>query len=223
MNIVQDYISKPSLRRSGELLFGVKWIVAHDTGNENSTAQQNVDWYKRTANDEEASAHAFVDDQGVIECIPQTEKAWHVRHLRPEDNAMFGGESNDWALGIELCFFPKDRARTQKAYDNYVAYIAQMCVRYSVNPLARLAGHVQLDPPPRRTDPMNAFQYVGKTWVQFLADVRASVVAQTPVPAPVPVAQASVPVVQSNCDAEIKADRNSILTTIINFLKTLFK
>ena len=53
----------------------------HDTGNPNSTAQHNVDYYKNTYMqdwDSTASAHFFVDDKECIICVPLDEKAWHV-------------------------------------------------------------------------------------------------------------------------------------------------
>ena len=49
---------------------GVKFVVAHDTGNPNSTAGQNVAYYEQSRNELSASAHLFVDDREIIECIP---------------------------------------------------------------------------------------------------------------------------------------------------------
>ena len=49
----------------------------HDTGNPNSTAQHNVDYYKNTYMqdwDSTASAHFFVDDKECIICVPLDEK-----------------------------------------------------------------------------------------------------------------------------------------------------
>ena len=69
----------------------VKFIVAHDTGNPGSTAQNNVSYYEKTNNETEASAHIFIDDKEIIECIPaltsnKPEKAWHVRYNQSQDN-----------------------------------------------------------------------------------------------------------------------------------------
>ncbi len=49
---------------------GVRFIVAHDTGNPGSTAANNVSYYERSRNDQSASAHIFVDDKEILECIP---------------------------------------------------------------------------------------------------------------------------------------------------------
>lgn len=176
MQITQSYIPISTKRRSGQKLLGAKFIVPHDTGNPGSTAEQNVRYYINSANDLEASAHAFVDDKGVIECIPETEKAWHVRYSETLDNSLFGGDANDWALGIELCF--GGTIDNKKAYDNYVEYIASKLKKYSLTS-AKVAGHFQLDPS-RRRDPMDAFKMIGKTWDGFKKDLELALALLSP-------------------------------------------
>ena len=161
-------------RRSGAKNKGIRFIVAHDTGNPNSTAMQNVSYYISSADHMSASAHAFVDDIAIVECIPETEKAWHVLYSVPADNASYGGDANDYALGIELCYFPKDIPRTRKAYANYTDYIAHLCSRHGIDPLKSLPGHFQLDPS-RKTDPMNAFNLMGISYQSFLNDVKGKI------------------------------------------------
>lgn len=157
-------------RRSGLKLLGVKFIVAHDTGNKNSTARNNRDYYMRTAAGNQQSAHVFVDDVEAIELVPLNEKAWHVIYDTPIDNQLYGDDANDIALGIELCYFD-DKARTLKAYENYVKIIAGWLKTYKLN-IRDVTGHFILDPA-RRTDPINAFKTIGKTWEEFLKDVTA--------------------------------------------------
>ena len=161
MNISQKYLPVPSKRRPGIKLAKIKYIVAHDTGNLNSTALQNVNYYINSANEMTASAHAFVDDLGVIVCIPFEEVAYHVR--RVVSNAI------DEALAIELCYFT-DKERSKTAYKNYVEYIQGLCAKYDLNPATGLVGHYKLDPT-RRTDPINAFSRISKTWDDFVNDV----------------------------------------------------
>lgn len=178
--ITQKYIPVGTKRRSGQKILGVKFIVAHDTGNPNSTAMGNVNYFINSANDIEASAHTFIDDVNVIECVPLTEKAWHVVRNTPIDNQMFGVDANDYALGIELCYFPGDPIRTQKAYDNYVDYIKGLCLTYGLDACKYVVGHYQMDPT-RKTDPINAFKVIKKPWDQFILDLKPVVV---PIPTP---------------------------------------
>lgn len=182
--IIQKYLPVGSLRRSGQLITPkVVFIVAHDTGNDKSTAMNNVNYYINSANEMEASAHTFVDDKETIECIPQTEKAWHVRKNMPLDNQIYGGDSNNCAIGVELCFFSNDLERTKKAYANYVAYIRGLCTKYQLDPTKHVIGHYTLDPE-RRTDPLNAFKHIGKTWADFIKDLSPTVVPPPVTPEP---------------------------------------
>lgn len=175
MQITQKYIPVPSLRRSGIKINPIKYIVCHDTGNDGSTAAGNVNYYITSANVEEASAHVFVDDIGAIWCIPETEKAWHVRYsagIAPNVSPTF---MNDCALSVELCFGSTwKKERNLASYMNYVTLIASLCKKYSLNPDTALVPHAKLDPT-RRTDPYNAFGYTGKLWAQFVKDVKTAI------------------------------------------------
>ena len=178
--IIQKLLPTNTLRRPGSKLLGVRYIVAHDTANPNSTAQQNVNYYKQSANEVQASAHTFIDDVNIIECIPQTERALHVRGITPTDNLMFGVDANDYALGIELCYFPLDIPRSQRAYNAYTAYIRDLCTKYRfLDPKTSVVGHFMLDPGNKR-DPMNAFNVIGKKWLDFIADLSQDI-SPTPV------------------------------------------
>lgn len=164
-----------SLRRSGLPIGPIKFIVCHDTGNTGSTAEGNIDYYIKTAQEMQASAHYFVDDKEIICCIPETEKAWHVRYISPIDNQMYMADANDDSLGIELCY--GGGIDNLKAYQNYCALLASLCQKYSLDPMKQLVAHETLDPS-RRTDPINAFNHTGKTWDQFLVDVSAIISSQ---------------------------------------------
>lgn len=169
--VKRDLIPLKTKRRSGRRMPRIGFIVAHDTGNFNSTAQENVNYYKRTANEISASAHFFVDDKGIIECVPglyNAEKAWHVLYNRPQDNAIFGDDANDIAIGVELCF--GNKFNSMAAYLNYVWLLAHLCVIYDLSPKNDIVGHYTLDPK-NRTDPKNALSYIGKTFNDLINDV----------------------------------------------------
>lgn len=143
------------------------FLVAHDTGNPGSTARGNRAYFN-SENKVSSSAHTFIDDKEILEIIPLDEKAWHVMYNRPEDNILFGGDSNDVGIGTELCYGGK--IDFDKAYDMYIWYHAYLCKKYKLNPLTKIVGHYKLDPA-RRSDPINAFSKYGKTWGGFIADV----------------------------------------------------
>ncbi|SCW57100.1 N-acetylmuramoyl-L-alanine amidase [Paenibacillus tianmuensis] len=170
--ITTRYLTGPSKRRPCIPMPGVRFMVAHDTGNPGSTAAGNVSYYERSRNDMSASAHLFVDDRGIIECIPfltgTPEKAYHVVYNVTTDSKMYGCNSNDAAGGVELCY--GGRINLQEAYKRYIWVLAYACYRYGLNPATDITGHHILDPA-RRTDPVNALRLLGKKFEQFIADV----------------------------------------------------
>ena len=169
--IEQRLIPRGTKRRSGIKHHGVRFLVAHDTGNDGSSANNNVNYYIRTANDMEASAHAFIDDQHIIECIPLDEKAWHVRYNVTADNQLYGVDANDCAIGIELCYSSRGNINNIEAYKRYVWYIAYLCDKYDLDPNRQISGHDELDPS-RKVDPYkNALRLMKITKNTFISDV----------------------------------------------------
>lgn len=172
--ITPRYLPKGTKRRSGILMPRVGFFVAHDTGNKDSTAEGNVGYYTRSANEMSASAHVFLDDKEILECVPlftgKPEKAWHNLYDNPEDNAMFGDDANDIAGGIELCY--GDNINPVEAYKRYIWTLAYGAYKFNLNVNRFIAGHFLLDPR-RKTDPVNALKTMGKTYSQLLKDVVA--------------------------------------------------
>ena len=166
----------PSKRRSGQPMSpGVKFVVCHDTANPNSTADQNVRYFNSTPNPppkQVASALLFVDDQQILEkryspVIP--EKAWHVSLRPPQRQSVFGYDANDAAIGVEYCYGSKINA--DAAYDKYVWVIAYACWKFGLDPRTQITGHCFLDPPPRKTDPVEALGFSRRTYDQLLKDI----------------------------------------------------
>ncbi|WP_156418810.1 N-acetylmuramoyl-L-alanine amidase [Fictibacillus sp. FJAT-27399] len=136
-----------------------RYAVAHDTGNEGSTALQNFNYFN--SRHLAASAHVFIDDQDILIIIPLREKAWHVRRQV--------SDANDWAIGVELCYGGK--ISWVEAYKRYVWFFSWLCQTYEWNPTLHIKGHFQLDPG-RRKDPVNALKRNGKSFEDFLQDVK---------------------------------------------------
>jgi hypothetical protein len=172
--ITPVYLTSPSKRRSGLLLSpGVRFIVAHDTGNPGSTARGNRNYYENSRDTDYASAHIFIDDKEIIECIPaltspKPEKAWHVLYNVPTDNQLYGFNANDAAIGVEYCFGKKIDA--DEAYRKYLWVMAWICFTYGIDPAKSIVGHCILDPK-RKTDPVTGLLQSRRTYEQLLRDV----------------------------------------------------
>jgi N-acetylmuramoyl-L-alanine amidase CwlA len=172
-DIKKDYLTSNSKRRPGIKMPGVEFMVAHDTGNPGSTAEGNVGYYERSRNSMSASAHIFVDDNSIVECIPfltgTPEKAWHVRYNVTKDNQMYGDDANDVAGGVELCWGSGINA--DEAYKRYIWVLAYSCYKFGINPGTHLTGHEILDPG-RKIDPSNGLKKSnGKNLSTLIKDV----------------------------------------------------
>lgn len=172
--ITRDYI-KHGNARSGQKIDRHLFGVAHDTGNPGSTARGNRNYFNNSQ--PSASAHTFIDDKEILEIVPLDEKAWHNRYDNPEDNAMFGDDANDTAIGVELCF--GGSINFEEAYKRYVFYWAYLCKKYKWDPRKQIVAHATLDPR-RRTDPHNALNKNGKTFQGFINDVLKEMGSNTP-------------------------------------------
>lgn len=171
--VTPNYLTKPSKRRSGLFVSpAVKFVVAHDTGNPRSTATGNVGYYERSRDKESASAHIFVDDKQILECIPALtappEKAWHVLYNVPTDNQMYGHNANDAAIGIEYCY--GENMDADEAYRKYVWTIAYTCFKFGLDAATSVVGHAFLDPT-RKTDPGTGLGFSRRTYDQLLRDI----------------------------------------------------
>ena len=172
--INQRHLTKPSKRRRGIVMSpGVRFVVAHDTGNPGSTAAGNVKYFERSRNEMSASAHIFVDDKEIIECIPAldgapAEKAWHVLYSVPTDNQLFGFDANDAAIGVEYCY--GGRIDADEAYRKYVWVMAYACHKHGLDPKRKVVGHFFLDPL-RKTDPVSGLAHSRMGYEQLLKDV----------------------------------------------------
>ena len=70
-------------------------ITIHNTGNPNSTAQNERGWLTNPSNLRQASYHIVVDEHEAIECLPLNEVAWHAG----DGN----GNGNMRSIGVEIC------------------------------------------------------------------------------------------------------------------------
>ena len=150
-------------RRSGQPLTTgkPKFAVAHDTGNKDTTAQDNINYYKNSYNIDwsiVASAHIFVDDKECVVCIPVTEKAWHVLYGASTDNQMYGVDANDGAFGAEGCYFT-DKTRSQKSLDNLARVTAYLCNYWNIDYKTELPGHQDIQV--GKVDPGNLLEHAG--------------------------------------------------------------
>ena len=85
----------------------IKYLVIHYTGNDGDSAKGNANYFKTHI--VEASAHYFVDDNGIIQSVPDDFTAYSVGGKKyPFCGKTGGGKfygkcTNENSLNVELC------------------------------------------------------------------------------------------------------------------------
>ncbi len=92
MEFIQANISNYTTGRTK----AIDHIVIHYTGNSGDTAKGNCNYFAQA--NRNASAHYFVDEDGIVQSVKNSDTAWHA---------------GDWAMncrsiGIEMCSKKKD-------------------------------------------------------------------------------------------------------------------
>lgn len=160
--------------RTGRKLLGGRAtsLTAHNTANQNATADNHADWLTRDL-DAGVSPHIFVDDKEAVRVLPLNEQGWHAG-----TNA-----GNTTSVGIEVCEF-SDRARQDATDENAQRLIADMLTGKA--PAGWNLTHLALKDV--RTHQSWSGKYCPRMllpwWDRFIAETRT---LMAPAPAPLPV------------------------------------
>lgn len=109
MEITTDILKSGHRLRPGGS-FNKTSITIHSTGNPNSTAANERAWLDNPSNSREAAWHYAVDENEIIQAIPDNETAWHC------------GDSygNKHSIGVEICE-SGDRTKTLERAARFAA------------------------------------------------------------------------------------------------------
>lgn len=131
----------PSNYRKGRE-FPVHWIVLHFTANNGDTAQNNADFFARESG-LRASAHYFVDPNGVVQSVKDSDTAWHCG--RERGGSYYNDCRNANSIGIEMCsvkrngvyVIPEDTMKraaklTRELMAKYHVPVSRVCRHYDV-------------------------------------------------------------------------------------------
>lgn len=128
----------PSNYRKGRE-FPVHWIVLHFTANNGDTAQNNADFFARESG-LRASAHYFVDPNGVVQSVKDSDTAWHCG--RERGGSYYNDCRNANSIGIEMCSVIKNGVYMipDETVKNAAALVRTLMKKYHV-PLSRVCRH----------------------------------------------------------------------------------
>jgi len=121
VKIIKDYYTKNRCY-TNNINYKKVGIIVHSTATKGVMAKTFRDrWNNPTIL---KAVHAFLDDKEVIECLPETRRAWHVGTA----------VGNNYYYGFEIC---EDKNHTEeyflKAYRNAVEYTAVMVKRLGLS------------------------------------------------------------------------------------------
>lgn len=136
----------------------IKYIVIHYTANNGDTAYSNTNYFK-SAN-RNASAHYFVDENEIWQCVEDKNIAWHCganSYKHP-----YCRNSN--SIGVELCSYMSNRkyAFKPKTIDNAVWLVRELMAKYNI-PITNILRHYDVT---RKICP-EPYVRDGKLWNDF--------------------------------------------------------
>lgn len=112
-----------------------KYIVIHYTANDGDTALNNCKYFYRTYRG--ASAHYFVDEKSIWQCVEDKDIAWSVGASRYKNDCR-----NSNSINIELCSY-KDKGIyfiKQKTAELAAELVATLMKKYNI-PLSHVIRH----------------------------------------------------------------------------------
>jgi len=138
-------------------------LTIHETATPGATAANESAYFHNAYRS--ASAHFFVDSSYIIQIIPENEVAWHA-----------GPTANTRFLSIEMCHFT-DEERFAEVWARTVWLAADICNRYGFDPsnFDQLNTHAWVSEQwgeTDHTDPTGYFSAHGKTWANFVNEVK---------------------------------------------------
>lgn len=120
-------------------LGSIRYIAVHYTGNDGDSGAANGRYFRD--NIVKASAHYFVDDDSVVQSVPDDYIAWAVGGSKYADCGRTGGGkyhgicTNANSVSVELCDTQKDGVSgfSEKTINNAVMLIKSLMAKYSVD------------------------------------------------------------------------------------------
>ena len=146
---------------------GIKYIVVHYTAGKNDTARANTEYFKKAYRG--ASAHYFIDEGGVWQCVEDKDIAWHVGAVSYKHRLC----RNYNSIGVEMCtsYTPQTGYYIDgKTAANTACFVRELMEKYSI-PIENVLRHYDVTgkccPAPWVTD--------GNKWEMFKETVEEKI------------------------------------------------
>ena len=118
----------------------IKYIVVHYTANKNDTALANTVYFKTT--DRGASAHYFIDEKSIWQCVEDKDIAWHVGAVSYKHGLCRNANS----IGVEMCTSYTPQAGYYidgKTAANTACFVRELMEKYSIPSVERICASIR--------------------------------------------------------------------------------
>jgi len=113
----------------------IKYIAIHYTANNGDTAKANANYFQ--IHEVLASSHYFVDDDNIVQSVPDNFVAWSVggKKYNNDGGRLYNIAYNSNTLNIELCDTKKDEEikATSKTIENALCFVRQKMNEYNID------------------------------------------------------------------------------------------
>lgn len=113
----------------------IKWLVIHYTANDGDSAKGNGNYFKN--NKPKASAHYFVDDNVIVNSVPDNYTAYAVGGKKYNNNGgkYYGVCTNANSISIELCDTQRNGKSdlSEKTRKNAIELARYLCKKYKID------------------------------------------------------------------------------------------
>ena len=113
----------------------IKWLVIHYTANDGDSAKGNGNYFKN--NKPKASAHYFVDDNVIVNSVPDNYTAYAVGGKKYNNNGgtYYGVCTNSNSISIELCDTERNGKSdlSEKTRKNAIELARYLCKKYKID------------------------------------------------------------------------------------------
>ena len=148
-----------------------RYLVIHETANPGATALNHVSYW--STGNQGGEAHYVADwTEKVYHTTPDDRACWHV-----------GGNANSWSVGIELCH-ATNQSDFEKVWRCGVEFAAWYLESQGWG-VDRMVSHHQANQIwatySDHTDPDGYFEEFGKSWAQFVQEVKERLEGDMPI------------------------------------------
>ena len=162
-------INNSALKLPGHGAIKAQYLVIHETSNPGATAKNHLDYWKSGRSDG-IYTHFITDwlSDTIYQVCSEQALCWHV------------GNGNKFSIGIEMCH-AQNKNDFEKVWKNTVQFASYVLKKngWSIDKIISHKTAGQMWGGTDHTDPISYFAKYGKTWQNFINDIKKESAGKT--------------------------------------------